>query len=165
MFSSEASKHSSPIRTMRSGISDSEVTVQPQCSCSKELSLKIDQVFKIVISNREEIKGIKKILLKKDMNEIHSSNSDEIVLPLKTREEFLQLESNLGSDSNLRGLLIRKLSTYGGTQLSRVVHGVMNALFSPTLARQFSLAGKFKFKSTLIFDCVLGKSVLVLCIN
>ena len=119
---------------------------------------KLDKIYELCLHSYEEVKIIKKMQIKnKDVTE--DDNLCQISLPLKTLQQFNEVDDKLVGDAQFKKSLVRKLSAFDGNTLSNVVHFMMNGLLDKNLAVQFSLQGKTKnkFRSTNIFSCILGE--------
>ena len=119
---------------------------------------KLDKIYELCLHSYEEVKIIKKMQIKnKDVTE--DDSLCQISLPLKTLQQFNEVDDKLVGDAQFKKSLVRKLSAFGGNTLSNVVHFMMNGLLDKNLAVQFSLQGKTKnkFRSTNIFSCILGE--------
>lgn len=124
-----------------------------------DLNSKLDKLCTLFVHLSEDMKIVKKMITKKNIENknITDSLSYELSLPIKSIEEFHDVEKKV-MEIGFRNFLITKLSTFGGNTLSNVVHFMMNGLLDRNLAVKFSLQGKTKekFKSTNLFSCILG---------
>ena len=66
----------------------------------------------------------------KDVTEVDSLC--QISLPLKTLQEFNEVDDKLVGDTQFKKSLVRKLSAFGGNTLNNVVHFMMNGLLDKT---------------------------------
>ena len=82
-------------------------------------------------------------------------------LPLRSLAEFDYLEEQL-NNLQVKKQLMKELTTFGGSDLKRVIHSIMNGMLDKHLAVQLSLQGKKKkkFAGTNLYNCVVGGYLL-----
>ena len=108
---------------------------------------------------KEEVRGVKKIV--KTSQNFASTFEESCLpsLPVRSTEQFNQLELVL-ADDNEKGHLIKKLQNYGGSNLRSTVNNMMKNLMKSEVSVKFSLQGrceKISFLPTKTCICLQGK--------
>ncbi|XP_064462711.1 uncharacterized protein LOC135373440 [Ornithodoros turicata] len=86
-------------------------------------------------------------------------NTDDLKIPLRTMEDFNDLEDLLGEKTR-REALKRYLAGYGGAGLDAATRAIMSRVLHPTLQLKFNMHGKkgnkVAFKGTSLCGVVVG---------
>ena len=107
----------------------------------------MDNLFAEFLKSSADLSRIRKFLKNADIPIVTEESQEgkeentALTLPLRTMDDFESLEESL-KNLQIQKLLVRKLGTYGCSDLKRVIHSIMNGLLDPHLAVKISLQGK-----------------------
>ena len=97
---------------------------------------KLDKLYAEFLKSSADLSRIRNFLKNADIlivteeSEGGKEENTALTLPLRTMDEFESLEESL-KNLQVQKLLVRKLTTYGGSDLKRVIHSIMNGLLDP----------------------------------